>query len=190
MMASVIGTISHEYGHYVIAKAYGYDARINYAKTYWTPKNDEIVSAEKSFYITLGGPLQTMLTGTIGLVLLYIFRGRFHKKDRLSLIQWILVFLSLFWLRQTANLCVWLSRGLWKGEFSTSEDEIRMAEYLGLPYWSITALTGLIGAIVLAMVIFKVIPAKQRLTIVLAGLAGGMTGYILWLILLGKYVMP
>jgi hypothetical protein len=50
--------------------------------------------------------------------------------------------------------------------------------------------TALIGIIILAVVIFKFIPIKQRLTFMAAGLAGGVTGFVLWLILFGKMIMP
>lgn len=39
--------------------------------------------------------------------------------------------------------------------------------------------TALIGIIILAVVIFKFVPIKQRLTFMAAGLVGGVTGFVL-----------
>jgi hypothetical protein len=67
---------------------------------------------------------------------------------------------------------------------------IRLARYLELPNWTISSVTALIGAIVLTEVIFKFIPTHQRLTFIASGIVGGVTGYILWLHLLGQILMP
>ena len=63
-------------------------------------------------------------------------------------------------------------------------------EYLELPKWSILLTTALIGAFVLWTVIFKFIPKKVRFTFICSGLFGGVSGYILWLELFGKILMP
>ena len=189
--ATVIGTLSHELGHYVAAKYLGYNAKISFAYTYWTPTNpDEAVILKNSFFITLGGPLQTMLTGTIGIFLLFIFRNSFVSTNRLSVRQWTIIFFSLFWLRQTTNLITWLGRYIITGQYSSNGDEIQIANYLRLPYWTILTFTGIIGFIVLAVIILKFIPKKQKLTFIISGFTGGIAGYILWLLLFGKYIMP
>ena len=47
-----------------------------------------------------------------------------------------------------------------------------------------------IGAIICAIVIFKFVPLRQRLTFILAGLAGGGAGAVLWFISLGPRLLP
>ncbi|HXD93697.1 MAG TPA: hypothetical protein VNX01_10815 [Bacteroidia bacterium] len=191
IVATIIGTISHELGHYFVAKLFGYKAEINYAYTYWTPDNpDEIVPLDNVFFITLGGPMQSMLTGTMGLILLYIFRNLFDIMHRLTFGQWTIIFLSLFWLRPTANLFTWIVGYILTGQFSSNGDEVELAKYLQLPNWTILTLTAIIGIIVLTVIVFKFIPTKQRMTFLISGLTGGITGYFLWLMLLGKYIMP
>ena len=37
--ATIIGTITHELGHYLVAKSFGYPASINYASTHWEPSS-------------------------------------------------------------------------------------------------------------------------------------------------------
>ena len=187
--ATVVGTLTHELGHYVVAEFLGYDADIHYGSM-------RIVKApiagkqSDGFWITSGGPIQTMLTGSIGLILIFINRKSFIVSNALSGWQWFLIFITLFWLRQTANFTTWLGGYLFKGSFSTRGDEIRLANYLGLSNWTILSFTGLIGLSVLTIIALKVVPLKQRLTFMASGLFGGIVGYILWLEVLGKIIIP
>lgn len=191
MAFTVIGTLSHELGHYLAAKHFGYHAWINYAYSNWdTYDPNEVVPEENIFYITLAGPLETIITGTLGLLLLFAFRRSFENATQLNLKQWGCIFLTLFWLRPLTNLFTWIAGYFITGRFLKGGDEIRMAQYLHLPEWSLLVLTALIGALVLMLVLFKFIPSKQRLTFILAGLSGGIFGYCVWLLWLGKYIMP
>lgn len=185
---AIIGTVSHELGHYFAGSFLGYDMSIDYARTYI--QDDSFVSPRNSFLIKLGGPIQTLLTGTIGCVLLFLNREKFQSADKLSWKQWGIVFVSLFWLRPVANLVTWLASYLIHGEFSKDGDELRIAAYLGLPNWSILTLTATLGFLVLTCVFFKFIPSKQKLVFVVSGLTGGITGYLFWLVWFGKYILP
>ena len=187
--ATIIGTLSHEFGHYIVAKHLGYEARIRYAATSWRSP-DGPVSEDNQVAILLGGPLQTILTGSIGLLFLWVFRKRFCESVKLSFGQWLAIFVALFWLRQTANFCVWLSSYFLDGQFSQRSDEIRIAKYFKLPDWSITSITAFIGVMVLVIVIFRFIPSSQRITFLTAGFMGGIAGYYLWIVQFGQYIMP
>ncbi len=185
---TILGTLTHELGHFLVGEWLGYDMKINYAATHI--QDNSLESPRKLFLVTLGGPIQTLLTGTIGCVLLFLNRKNFQSADKLSLKQWILVFVSLFWLRQLTNLVTWLGGYLINGEFNQGGDELRIAYYLGLPDWSILTLTALIGSLILALVVFKFVPSKQRLTFIFSGLTGGIAGYLFWLVFFGKYILP
>jgi hypothetical protein len=217
---TIIGTVSHESGHYIVAKCLGYEARINYGSTSWYDKKNEIffkshwrlyqkqIKAKQkfpdkerwdsltlkrqhaSFWITLGGAMQTMLTGTIGLIFLLFLRRRYFSSKKLSFLLWLLIFITLFWLRQAANFFVGATILLLHGSVRSHSDEFRLARYLNIPQWTILIITASIALIILAIVIFKFIPIKQRLTFMAAGLVGGVSGYLLWLILFGKFIMP
>ena len=194
ILATVVGTLSHEFGHYIVAKSLGYDADIHYAFTTWDRDDSDALTdstdSNNIFYILIGGPIQTMLTGSIGLLLLYVFRQSFQGAKQLSLKQWAILFISLFWLRQTANFVVWISKFLLTGNFSTRSDEVKLAKYLHIPIWTITSATAIVGVGVLLVILTKFIPRQQRRLFILAGLVGGIIGYILWLNLLGKMIMP
>jgi hypothetical protein len=191
IIATVIGTLTHECGHFIVAKCLGYDAWLHYGSTGWKASSpNQVVNPSDGFWILIGGPFETMLTGTVGLALLFSFRKSFDNAIKLSFGQWFLIFVSLFWLRPTANLVAGLGRYLINGNFFNHSDEIKVAKYLKLPDLSISILTAIIGAIVLTIVIFKFVPANKRLTFIYSGIAGGITGYVLWLVLFGKYLIP
>lgn len=220
IIATVAGTLSHELGHCIVAKSKGYKATVHYASMNWydaessgyldfiysqhekqieegasfpgKEKYDQLTRkySNDSLWITLGGPLQTLLTGTIGLLLLFVWKNSYKSRHELGPRQWALIFITLFWLRQTANLVVWFAAFLLTKEFSYRGDEIRLSLQLGLPFWLLTTVTGGIGIIILCIVIFKFIPKTQRFTFILSGIVGGTAGYILWLYLLGPVLMP
>ncbi len=191
ILATVVGTVTHECGHYIVAKMLGYDAHVDYMSTWIAgPKRSEPLSGFHWFLFTLGGPIETLLTGTIGIILLIIYRRRFYTSSALSVRQWIIVFVSLFWLRPVANFVVWIGNYFYTGGFSKRADEIKIARYMALPGWSVSGITALAGAVVLGVVCFRFIPIAQRTTFIVSGLAGGVAGYLLWLVFLGKYIMP
>ena len=158
----------------------------------WLTNSEEekLISSHEVFLFILGGPLETVLTGTIGFILIFLFRKSFETATQLSFGQWILIFVSLFWLRQTANFVVWVGGYLVNGNFSGRGDEIKLSRILAIPDSTIALTTALIGAIVLAIVVFKFIPITQRFTFIFSGIIGGTAGYLLWLKSLGRIVMP
>jgi hypothetical protein len=190
VFATVIGTVSHEYGHFIAAKLRGFNTEVHYG--YTSVIYDSSLRRKDHFdhfIFTLGGPVQTMLVGTIGLILLFVSRKN-QLASALDLKRWVFVFLSLFWLRQTANFTGWIIGYLSQGKFSARGDEIKLAKYLNLPDWSIILPTAVIGFIVLVIVIFRSIPIHQRFTFISAGLIGGISGFIFWLEIFGKIIMP
>ena len=218
---TIIGTLSHESGHYAMARHFGLRASIHYNYTDFQadPQESEIlkeawikypdrIKAHQPFpgkgrfdkindqyirarpWLTLGGPLQTMLTGTIGLILLILFRRRFFTSERLSFGLWLVVFITLFWLRQTTNLVSTLVSLVFRGSVRSYGDEFYLARHFHLPSFTILAITGLAGMAILLVVIFRFIPLRQRLTFISAGAAGGVAGFVFWLVVFGKMILP
>lgn len=185
IVMTVIGTLSHEFGHWFAAWVSGHDASISYAATHLI--GDVRLTPDARIWFTLGGPLQTMLTGTIGVLLSLRYKGQDHD---LAPGQWAVVFTSLFWLRQLANGLVISAVFIVTGSAPTRVDEYWIARYYGLPLWSIVIATSVIGALVLAYITFFVVPRHQRLTFLAAGLCGGVAGYLIWLEWLGPVLMP
>jgi hypothetical protein len=139
--------------------------------------------------VTWGGPVQSMLTGSIGLAALLFQWKQFKRTETLRTGQWLILFLSLFWLRQSANFFMMLAGRIVNGHFSIRSDEALLALHYSLPVYSISAITAGIGLMV-SGIGFLAIPARQRATFLLSGLIGGVCGYILWLKWIGPLVIP
>ena len=220
ILFTVIGTLIHECGHYFAGKLVGISSTVHYSYTDLEefpghPEADEIYikykeqikakqdfplkqrfetlvkdSDEKYFYFTIGGPLQTMLTGTIGLLLMIFYRKSFFTTNTLNVRQWLLVFISLFWLRELANFAVMMAMLLFTNKRFFYSDEVKMAQYFGWHFTSLTIITAIIALLIGLTVTFKFVPTSQRKTFIAAGFAGGIAGYILWLYILGPIILP
>jgi FtsH-binding integral membrane protein len=219
ILMTVVGTLTHEFGHYSVSKILGYEASINYqSSSHWDDdlneylkdtyekysneiksdidfpekeKYQKVIQKYQSdnFWIVLGGPLETILTGSIGFMLFLVFRKRFITSDNVHFIGWTLMFISLFWLRQVANLFMAVMSLLLKGEPSQRGDEMRLANHLDINIWTIQLVTGLLGLSILAIVL-RFLPKTLIMTFLISGLIGGILGYYLWLIKFGQYIMP
>ena len=216
---TVIGTLSHEFGHYAVAKYFGYNPRIGYAYTIyggdsknkrlyeiWNKREFEIdnkktfpekaefeklhdIYLKEGRLTTLGGPIETLLTSLIGIIFLIIFKKKINSKDSLSKVNWLTVFTALFILRQSANMFVGFGILLLTSR-TPHGDEFGISWMIGLNPWALDIITGVLGLLFLAWIIFRIIPISERFTFILSGIFGGVSGYILWLILLGPIILP
>ena len=213
---TMIGTLSHEGGHFIVARFLGYTPSIHYGYTGIgrNKLNKEIgsfykryktqIAAKKNFpeksrfdelirkshndhlWISLGGPLQTMLTGTIGLWL--VFRRRTIRHYAATNFDWLCLFLSLFWLRQPTNMLFWLIHKSFN--LTSRGDETMLDSLLGLPQGSIILTTGLLGLFFSCAAIYFTVPKNQLVAFCASGVIGGISGYILWLKIIGPIVLP
>lgn len=217
---TAVGTVSHEYGHILVAKYLGYETTLFYdSMTYdneeLLKKREKIYSKFKNeiegntdfekkeeyrrlnkklisngFWITLGGPIQTIFTGLIGLFVLLLRKNQ-YKEFGLKWIDWLAVFLSLFWLREVFNLAMSIAFELIYPDGSFfSGDEVYISRGLGLWEGTIPLLLGALGILVSAYVIFRIIPPQIRLTFLVSGLLGGGLGFVLWMDILGPILLP
>jgi hypothetical protein len=145
---------------------------------------------KESAMIIMGGPLQTLLTGTIGFLLLRRYKRRFYSNKEFGLRQWIIIFVSLFWLRQVFNFATAAGAYIIRGRIPMRGDETKLAALFGTPSLGILLPTALIGLALLAYIVFKVIAKKDRVTFMAAGLCGGGLGFYLWMYILGPWLMP
>jgi hypothetical protein len=233
ILFTAIGTVSHEYGHIVVAKYYGYETSLHYGSMKYYPKGyfqdvdlaaykkltkeywktgyeswpDDVKKKAEEYqnilekrywneksnmglYITIGGPLQTILTGILGLTILFV-RRKIIQNNGLKIIDWLGVFLGLFWLREIFNLVHSLvseiisPNGKWFGG-----DEYNISEDLNLWSGTIPIILGIIGLLISIYIVFKIIPMNLRLTFILSGLLGGISGFILWMNIIGPKLLP
>ena len=214
-----IGTISHEYGHMAASELYGLEATLHYQSAsheksrleqilndLYAKNKEAIINDEdypdkekferyykkynrQNFWISAGGPIQTCLTGIIGLLMLYYRKARY--KSELSKLDWLAVFLSLFWLREIFNLCTGFALYLLGMDlYYFGGDEYYMALLAELPPGTFALSLGIIGALVACYVVFVVIPKKYRLSFIVAGFVGSAIGFAGWMYWLGPILLP
>ena len=157
--------------------------RDNIRKTYKQQRKTE------DFFITFGGPFQTMLTGMLGFTILSIMRKQIFERTYLTLLEWFAVFLSYFWARQVFNFIFSIDQTFSDRQYFAA-DEPRLSQSLNLPPWAFGMITCILGGAVLLWVTFKAIPIKQRLSFILSGVIGCAIGYIVWLDWLGPKLLP
>jgi len=190
ILSVIIGTVSHEYAHYTAAHLLGYKAQIHHASTTWQKAESNPLNEEnENFIIIIAGIAQTIFTGTVGLWLLYYNRISYYQTKVLDFKQWFIIFITLFWLRQTINCIIMIGKYLVNGDFSRSSDEYRIEQILHLPTNVLSFSTALIGfAILLYIITF--IPVRQRFPFIFSGIIGGIGGYILWIHGIGHWIIP
>lgn len=219
VIATIVGTVSHELGHIAVARSLGYRTTLRYASmqhnmedkmdslgTYYDKHHDKIMaradSPEKSYFtekyaqlnadgnlINWGGPAQTMLTGTIGLIVLW-FRRKKIAAAGMKVADWFWIILSFFWSRQLCNFIVGCLHFIKKHRWGAHDDESRLSLYMHLPVITIGTVTCIVAATILTYVVFFIIPKQQRLTFIAAGAAGSVLGWVVWMEWIGPVMLP
>lgn len=217
---TVIGTVSHELGHIAVAKWFDYKTTLHYGSMEYKDsplytrfmsvyaKNQTAIQtgyhfvddAEylslfetlkwQSLLIRMGGPVQTMLTGIIGIFL--IFAIRTHRRIEFLIKDWFAVFLALFWLREIFNLFMSVAKEIISpdGNYFGRGDEFYISVMLKQWTGTVPVILGMLGLIISVFIVFKVVPRELRLTFITSGIIGGISGYILWFEILGPIVLP
>ncbi len=202
-MFSIVGTVLHELGHAAMAKYLNVDFTIHHnsvklsdelSKDYrllmdsirFYHSNDSVKKINQdnrntiskyhyqSFLITLGGPMQTILTSILGIVVL-VFR-RF-KTYHFSIIDWLCVFLALFISREAFLLVYDMFILVIKHHLPHHGDEIKLARLMGIHPLSISAVLGVIGFYTCILVIHKFVPKSYLYEFIIGGCIGGLTGF-------------
>jgi hypothetical protein len=220
ILFTIIGTLTHELGHYGAAKYLGLSPTLHYQSVTLELSNNDIeldkilglyqedidakrdFSAKKrydkimemetknDFIFLAAGPIQTMLTGTIGFICLLIYRKHFFATQQLNMGQWLLIFFSLFWLREIFNTAMAIASLIFMKEKEFYSDECILSQYLSLPKFGLPIISAVIGTGICFVVVFKFVPLAQRKIFIAAGFIGGIMGYVLWMYILGPKLMP
>jgi hypothetical protein len=204
LLASILGTFLLNVTLYVVAKNIGFTTEIRYygvhfyradystcdtigkymsqikAKQHF-PGEEKLHEVSRAYsLINSSVLLQNMLIGTIGFILLFLYRKSLKKYEELKIGHWILVFLALFWLTKCFILITWLLHYFLHGKFGYNLWEY-IAYYLHVPALLLIVAAGLTGFAILAIIIFRFIPLKQRLTFIISGITSGSLSIGLWL---------
>ncbi len=214
-----IGTLSHEYGHIIAAKLLGYETSLHYNSMNWGgQKKSQLIGLSRTYgneiqkdldfplrdkyqslstevkkdalLIACGGPLQTILTGTIGLFIL-MFRRRQMVAGKFNLVDWVAIFLAFFWARQIFNPIMTVVMGIVKNRpMFNGGDEVNIARMLSLPNWMISIILGGVGTYICLFVIFKFVPKNIRKEFVIGGIIGSAIGFVTWMKIVGPHLLP
>jgi hypothetical protein len=217
VLLTIVGTLLHEGGHIVVAKCLGYDTILHYGSMDYgyieknesnllnPAKTDQLVKIDIPYgdtsnaakklilddlWITLGGPIQTIGTGILGMFLL-LWRKRPRSNLDFQLLDWLGVFFTLFWSRQIFNLVIAYATYLIRGNGSRyGGDERHISSILHLPDGTLSLITGSLAFIICSYTVFRIVPAADRLRFISFGLVGSVIGYALWFKWLGPIVLP
>lgn len=184
---TILGTLTHEGGHFLMATCLQVPATLHYN---FTSLEEEMINTQSRFYITLAGPLVSMGIGTAGVYLCLKMQKKQALTAPLTATQWLCILLSLFWLRPLFNFLSHAVLYFFSNGASLRSDEEQLTDYLAWPSYSISTTTTLISLLVLFWIFFKRIPHTQRFTFLLAALLGSLLGYWLWMIALGPLILP
>lgn len=187
----IITTITHELGHYIVAKIYGYDAVLHYNMTEVSYINSQNGSNQAhSFWITLAGSIQAMVFGVIGIITLYKKKIFFKEANKLRIRQWIIIFFSLSFLTYTINFFFWMI--VYTNTFSLEikPDEVRIAEYLKIPAELILLILAIIGILSFRYVVKYCIPKKIKTVLILSIFIAYFLFFPIWMKLLGPLILP
>lgn len=208
----IVGTVSHEIGHYFTARALGYDAFITYKNTVtgWEYSNKNLVPyyerlrngenfpekgevlqkiriyKQHQILISMGGPILTLIMGLVGILILFLYYNNKHT----TYWQWLWIFISLFLLRFPFVFTLSLITFLLVPQFFNISDEIAIASMLKINPWIINTTMAFIGAIGAAIVFFKFIPVQERKHFILWALISIPISYAAWFYLLGPLLLP
>jgi hypothetical protein len=185
ILFTINGTLSHELGHIAVAKLLGYETTLHFGSMNW--ESAQPYSTKDDFYILIGGPLQTIFTGILGLCILYVRKSRTKWRP----IDWLAIFLSLFWLRPVFNLVISFFNHLYSNTNSYfGGDELRVSNHLTIWEGSTSLSTAIIGFLISYIVVFKIIPTSFRNNFLISGFIGGLGGFLFWFKILGPNFLP
>ena len=212
-----IGTLTHELGHVAVAKSLGATTELHYASMSYTlkehevfnmisenqkrfkegkpNKNEELIHEKyrtyliKTLLVTIGGPFQTLLTGLIGILILYIRKVR--KIGILNKWDWSAVFMTMFLSRFVFNFLGFIyTKIVLKSAKEVRMDETRISLRMELPEYIVPGVLFVISTIALVYLVFYIIPKTNRINFILGGLAGSAIGWILWMNIFGPILLP
>lgn len=183
-----IGALSHELGHYIAIKSVGLDAEIKYCYTkILHNENYHKVKKWENLLIAISGPIQSMIIGLLGLLLL-AEGNQYKKKDLKNYETLLYVLMSLFWSRSVAIFLIFILAKIFNYKFGG--DEAVISSILNVPVWSVVTFLGLAGLLSIYMVIFKFLIIEQRVTFVFSLFMGSILGFFLWMFVIGKILLP
>ena len=156
--------------------------------TMWATYKVRRFDAREAFMYA-SGPLENILTGTIGILLLLVYRRSYKRALALNVRQWAIVFSALFWYSAVPTLLGIIYKYFIRGDQDMRTDLYKVSVHFGLYPWALDIVCGVLGVLAVWLIL-RFIPAGQRCTAALAGFLGILVGSVLWWGLVGPLLMP
>jgi hypothetical protein len=132
--------------------------------------------------IELSGLIFTFSLSMVGLLILLLRRKT--NPNRFRLVDWSAVFLSLFIVKEavTSFQRIYFGRMLC--------DHAKLAEYFGMPVFLSEWILLIYSMLFSVLILLRFVPRNRLFLFVLAGILGGITAVILWLLFAGNMLFP
>jgi len=185
-LVPIVGTLLHEFGHYIVAVSSGHQARIAYA--YTTSDIHSFAEPELVFYYILAGPIATWIQSAIPFVIMIVYynkerRETIAEKGDLPPLYILLIGFTAFSARFVTNAAGFMFT------HSTRLDEARIADTLGI-YPDIIVYPFAFIAWTMLLISIYLIPRNFRFSFTLGAIFGAALGYITWYYFLGEILLP
>lgn len=187
IMIVPIGTIAHEFGHILMATAFGFETELFYASSVHYGESSVAINPEWiEFLIDLAGPLSTIIVSLIGLFLLNRCKS-IHKIgfDHVPFYTLLVLLLCLFLSRE---IFIFLSIIMGKGYMNT--DEFKIAEFIALDPGLFSAVIAMFAFSVCTYSVLKLVKQNFLPWFLLSGIAGSILGFFIWMHVLGPVLLP
>ncbi len=183
----IIGTLAHEFGHYIVAVIYGVPARICYAYTFYFSS----LTTDQRFWFLMGGPISSWLVSTIGIIVILLKYRNMHNETNQSIGigQTISIVATSFSIRFIFNAGWYFINTTLLGIPSGADEAIIARDYLGIHPDFLMYGSAIVALIVIVIALYY-IPRFQRYIILIGGIFGGVFGYLFWNYWIGPIVLP
>jgi hypothetical protein len=197
-IAAIVGTLAHECGHALVGEMVGFKTSVHYQYTSCENCYDAYSAAKdadafrryeyrQSLFIW-GGTAQTILTGLAGIIGLLVVRRK-QEIDAYNIKHLLLLILSFFISRNVFNEVFF-----WAKYLTTKQVPYRCDECKLLDYYNANPLVGhlliFIAACTVLWWITFVLLRKNRVPFIIWGGLGSISGGLLWLYVIGEYILP
>jgi hypothetical protein len=181
-----IGTILHEFGHYIPAKFFGFEPVLHYGSTSYNSTLDFPIF--KKVIVVLCGPLINMSIGTCGFFILC----RSDRRKYYDIFAIIFTSITFFWSRQVVAFISDVIAPIFNKDIfiNNLSDEEKLSLLLNLPRQSVSMIFGIIGISICYYSVFFLIQNKLRVKFIFFGLLGSILGIYIWYMVLGPVLLP
>ena len=180
LLAAPVFIVLHECGHFLAGKSLRWHTRLHYAKTTFYGTKDQLTQ-RGNFWVTSAGPLMSTLLAASGF--LWLRSSRIHRLQAIpTFADWVATTL-------VTNTGRWVRCLAYSSNHPQPDDETWISRAMGLPGW---LLPYFLGAITIALFIatVRLHPPGSRLKPLLCLAAGGAIGSLIWIQILGPFLLP